>query len=214
MSAAVSTSLSLWKIESDLAELFQMREDAAEAILTAPMETLEDRRGDLALIDTAIADYCRQEIRKVDGVRAVWKHLEDVIANARAEAKLQQKRAWAAEENLERLKANVQAVMESMPWVPGKSKMLEGRTGKLYLKGNGGCQAVHITDETLVPDEFMSITTTMSMQQWNLLVACAGVVQTSNTTIRPALALIGEALLTTPVAGCRLLERGQHLEIR
>ena len=140
----MSPSVSLFKLESDLTELMEMR---AEALTEGSMEAV-------ALFDQSIADYCDAEVRKVDGIREVWRWLENVIMAAGIEIEFQQARKAAAKANLDRLKSNVQAVMESMQWREGKPRKLEGQTGALYLKANGGKQAVTITDEALVPDEY------------------------------------------------------------
>ena len=56
--------------------------------------------------------------------------------------------------------------METIPFPAGKPKKLEGRTGALYLKANGGKQAVEVTDESLVPDELCTVTVTMTLTYW------------------------------------------------
>ena len=68
------------------------------------------------------------------------------------------------------MKDTIKLVMETIPFPEGKSKKLEGRTGALYLKANGGKQAVEIHDESLVPDELCTVTVTFPSALWNVLV--------------------------------------------
>ena len=92
---------------------------------------------------------------------------------AKEEARVQSERSKAWGARLDRLKATCALVMESIPFPAGKPKKLEGRTGALYLKANGGKQAVEVTDESLVPDELCTVTVTMPMDVWKNLCGSA-----------------------------------------
>jgi hypothetical protein len=116
--------------------------------------------------ENRLAELFGEEVRKVDGVRSVWAHLEMVADAAGDEAKRQQDRRRQALAQLDRLKTGVQAVMEAMPWRKGKPRKIEGQTGVLYLKANGGKQAVEVTDEALVPDECCTVNVTMPADLW------------------------------------------------
>ena len=145
--------LSLYQLESQLADLIEMRESAAD-------------EAEIAVLDAAIAQYLRAEVTKVDGVRAFWRHCETMIEAAKRERDAQNMRIQQWQQRLDRLKRTCCMVMEAMPWREGKSKKLEGRTGALLLKTNGGKQAVEITDQSLIPEEFCTVTVTMSLTDW------------------------------------------------
>jgi hypothetical protein len=166
--------LSLYKIETALSDLMQIRDEAFDNLTIAQAEHSEDVQqawvGEIAKIDQAIREYVKREVSKVDGIRAVWKTLQMLETNAAAEAELQHQRSLAYRRNLDRLKEACREVMESMPWREGKPKRIEGGTGSLLLKTNGGKQAVVISDESLVPDELCNVTVTMSADDWEYIV--------------------------------------------
>lgn len=150
----MSLELSLYQLESQLAELVEMREAATS-------------EAEIAALDGVIADYLRAEIGKVDGIRAFWRHCETMIEAAKRERDAQNTRIQTWTGRLDRLKRTCCMVMESMPWrESARSKKLEGRTGALLLKADGGKQAVEITDEALIPDEFKRVTVTLSRSAW------------------------------------------------
>ena len=104
---------------------------------------------------------------KVDmSVRHVWKRIEVLIQEAADEVKLQSKRGQHLKADLERLKDYCQRCMELIEWKQGKPRKLDGRSGYLLLKGNGGRPAVEVYDESLVPDELCTVTVTMTQTQW------------------------------------------------
>src|SRR5882757_1557114 len=128
--------LSLFSIESGLHELFDAWQNA---------ETPEQ----LEAAEVAIRACAEAEVRKVDNIRRYWRACDQMAAAAKHEAATQTERARLWESRRDRLKAVVYAVMDQFGL-----KKLEGQTGQLLLKGNGGKQAVEIHDELLVPDEF------------------------------------------------------------
>lgn len=247
----MSLELSLYTIESDLANLIEMREQAAEEIaeIDSGMSLMTSRQAvivrqgradEISVIDRQIREYVAAEIRKVDGIRGYWRHAELMRDAAKAEADVQALRAKAWDQRLKRLKEMCLTVMEAIPFPPGKPKKLEGRTGSLMLRGNGGKQAVEIHDEALVPDEMKMVTVMISRDQWQLkaalfrdpkIVSCA-----------PSLSLIGAELERAcehcdgapavgtkdecqwcggsgkrgkrGVPGARLAPRGQHVECK
>lgn len=171
-------SESLWNIETRLADLMQARESALDRIIEeesvqVPADTqpakdmvLEACRYDLAKIDEALAEYAQAEVRKVDGIRSMWRYLRDGHAIASAEAEVQHQRAKSFERRLNALKSAVLIAMEMMPWRPDQPKKLEGETGSLMLRGNGGKRPVMISDESLVPDEFKTVTMTITAKAY------------------------------------------------
>ena len=168
----MSLDLSLYQLESQLSELIEMREQSCESLKLAESEgdlpqTIERLNDEVTAIDNAIREYITAEIRKVDGIRAFWRHCELMASAAKEEAEVQTARSKAWKDRLDRLKDMVKLVMETIPFPENKPKKLEGRTGALYLKANGGKQAVEIHDESLVPDELCTVTVTMPQLLWN-----------------------------------------------
>ena len=163
----MSLDLSLYRIEDDLLSLIQWREESAaefDALTIGTPEGLELARAELAeqikVIDDQITLYVGAEVRKVDGIAHHWRNWEAAIAAKKAEAKRLADAAKSDESRLDRLKSAVKAAMESFEWRAGKPRVLEGRLAKLYLKANGGKQAVEIHDASLVPDEYCMVTIT------------------------------------------------------
>ena len=236
----MSLELSLYAIESDLVNLIEMREQVREEL--GADATPEDIAEETAAIDNAIALYIKSEITKVDNIRAFWRHCELMRDAAKEEARVQSDRSKAWGARLDRLKATCALVMESIPFPAGKPKKLEGRTGALYLKANGGKQAVEVTDESLVPDEYKRVRLSMSKASWAMLLQRAGYEPDIEITSEPSLSLIGEALqkpcgrcegtgrheCSIPehkcpecggsghqsVPGCRLSPRSNHVECK
>ena len=153
-------SMSLWNIEQGLADLMEQREEAIEL-----REGADHVRQRLVEIDLAIADYIKAEVKKVDGVRAWWKHLEMMRDAAEDEANAMKYRAQAFDRQLTVLKNAIQITMEEMVF-RGTPRKLEGKTGSISLVGNGGRRPVVITDEALVPDEYRTVTVKMNAELW------------------------------------------------
>ena len=167
-------NLSLYHLAEggDLLELFEMRAEAlveSDKILAAAgpeSSDYGDALGDVKVIDEQITAYMAALPAKVDSVRHVWKRIEVLIQEAADEAKFQQARGQHLKADLERLKDYCQRCMELIEWKPGKPRKLEGHSGAIYLKGNGGRPAVEVYDESLLPEEFKRITVTMSLDLW------------------------------------------------
>ena len=168
------TKLSLWDIESGLHELMEAREEA-------------DATGILA-IDQAILDYIHREIEKVDGVRAYLKHCDIMAKAAREEANRQQERAQRWESRRDRLRTFCLMTLEAF----GR-KRLEGRTGSISIRANGGLRPLVITSEADIPERF-------KIQVVSYQIDKAG------------LRVVLEAGETVP--GAHLEERKNHIEVR
>ena len=203
----MSLDLSLYQLESQLSELIEMREQSCESLKLAESEgdlpqTIERLNDEVTAIDNAIREYITAEIRKVDGIRAFWRHCELMASAAKEEAEVQTARSKAWKDRLDRLKDMVKLVMETIPFPENKPKKLEGRTGALYLKANGGKQAVEIHDELLVPDELCTVTVTYVAAEWKAIekrVAEARPWQPALSNVKvgqrvPSLSLIAERL--------------------
>lgn len=185
--------LSLFDIEAAWMDLIQAREEAES------IGDQKEREEALTAVDNAIAEYVAREVQKVDGIRAVVRRLKIEAADAKAEAERQRVRHKRAEDILERVKHCVQTAMEMV----GK-KRIEGRTGYLLLKGNGGVEPLVIdgwdsekqkwTGETVLPYEYQTITVKMPRNLWSNLISeyndgtmQAGVTEPNNQLIRVAL---------------------------
>lgn len=177
----MSLDLSLFQIEADLRDLYAMREECI-AVIGPPRDEVypvsRDLPSELQLINEAITDYLRAEIKKVDGT-ADFILMLDRLCHEQRERKGSTERCELDRE-IDRLKARrdqlrgvlahikdaVKFVMEGMSWREGKPKKLEGVRHSLTLRGNGGAQPVVVTDESLVPDELCSVTVTMTADLW------------------------------------------------
>jgi len=193
-------NLSLYKLAEggDLLELFEMRAEAEAACSAIGIqdEALDDAMHNLAVVNEAIDTYMVALPAKVDGVRAVWKRIEVLIQEAADEVKFQSRRGQHLKADLDRLKDYCQRCMELIEWKPGKPRKLEGRSGYLLLKANGGRPAVEVTDESLVPGEMATVSIRMLASEWNRLRSSAvslDVVCEVGPRV-PSLSLIAEAL--------------------
>lgn len=149
--------LSLWNIEAELANLLDLREEMAE------------RGEDLTHMDVAIREYVAREVRKVDNIRGYLKHCEMMAGAAKAERDLQATHYQQWLGRMDRLMEACQFVMEAMSWQNGKSRRLDGKTGSLLLKTNGGAQAVVITKPELIPEELVQYEGRISGEAWAAL---------------------------------------------
>lgn len=234
--------MTLWNIEQGLADLMEQRESALAAInescadLNTPIQPFKDATAELARLDLAIAEYIKAEVRKVDGIRSMVKHLEMIRDAAKAEAATMQDRAKAADRQLQVLKSAIQMTMEEMEWREGKPRKLEGKTGSISLKGNGGKQPVVITDEALIPDEYRTVTVKMDHDFWKRITQAlpdlGGIrMVTKEPSIsriaaaleEPCKACNGEGLVACPacggskrngVPGAILAPRSAHIEVK
>ena len=186
-----------------------------EAIVTL-MEAIDEAPDELAreTVSQELRHYVEQEVRKVDSIRAYYKHCEFMASAARQEAAEQAKRsqAWAA--RADRLKHMVYDVMTTFGM-----KKLEGRSGVLMVKGNGGRQLVKVDNPELLDPKYLDYAGVINGAVWERLKReCPWLVQESTDAVRigaaPSLTRIGEALQDGPVAGARLEDRGSHAEIK
>ena len=221
MSTEGRDNLSLYQIEADLQELMAAYSEAEE---DATREAIE----------AGIREYVEREVMKVDGIRSYLRHCEVMADAAKAEAAAQLERSKQWTKRAEKLESACLAVMTQM----GK-KRLEGNTGALVAKKNGGVAPIEITDEMLVPDEFCVAQVEMPWVIWD----CADKVTVgimpehvkvkrvvSNTAIRKSIdltcwacngicseenpcSLCGNSGLAG-VPGARLLERGSSLQVK
>lgn len=188
----MSTGLTLYGIEASILECQELVETA---------ETPAEKKA----AQDALAVYVAQELEKVDNIRAYLRHCARMADAARDEARVQAKRAEAWEERGDRLKEMVKAVMDQR-----QRKRLEGKTGTLRIQGNGGLKPLKVSDESLLPDDLIRVTLTMTLRQFRLLPRDVEygptVFEVDNDAVRAALS-------RGPVAGAHLEERGEHLRV-
>lgn len=153
---AKEPNLNIFKIESELAELMEYRD-------TEDL-TPEERQA----VDNQIAEYVSRELTKVDNLRAYMRHCEVKAAQARAAADIakeefsqQMKRAGSWETRLDYLKGCCLAAMGIL-----KKKRLEGRSGYLLCKGNGGPQMLTVYDVQLLPSSCKTLSLRVSLAEW------------------------------------------------
>lgn len=226
MSAAhVTTELSLWHIEDAISQLMDMREEA-----TDPEE--------IAVIEGELVKYAQQELRKVDNVVGYLKHCAMMEGTAKEEAAAQAERARVWKERAARLKRACQATMET--YTGGERKKLEGRAGVILLKGNGGRQAVTVSDPEMIPEECCDYVGAIPGPVWLKIAAHFEELADVKLMRTPRSALIYEALQRkcevcdgdgkglfsedacpacggsgmAGVPGAHLEPRGQHIEIK
>ena len=213
------SGLSLWNIEQGIADLFERREELLSnpppfgASADDPDETY-DRQ--LMAVDLAIAAYIKAEVQKVDGVRGWWKHLEMMRDAAKDEARIMHDRAQAFDRQLTVLKNAILVTLEEMEFRAGKPRKLEGKTGSISLVGNGGRRPVVITDEALVPDEYLTVTVKMKASSYRKLLVEHPTLEIFASKPEPNLTAIYNALESgmDGVPGAVLAPLGSHVRVK
>ena len=178
-------SLTLWTIEDSLLQLVAAREDAA-----ADVEISEDERRDrLQVIDTALADYIRQEITKADNVRSYLMHCRLMADAARTERAAMEARVrlWEARET--RLKEICIVALDA-----AEKKRVEGKTGSLSVRGNGGLQPLVVDQPEMLPDEVCVWAGTVGPAVWRKIQMLAITDPATKLERQPSNAAIREAL--------------------
>ncbi len=185
------TTATLWDIEQSVAQLLALLDDP---------EIAEDER---AVAVAELERWVCAEVRKVDAIRAVLRNCDQreaealaAVADARKELEIQRARAAVFSNRRDRIKAMCMAAMGAM----GLRK-IEGKTGRLRIQANGGKQALRITNEPLVPDEYRTFTFRLAAPAWQRL--------QRNLTGDPML----RAMLATAVSGIDEAKLRAALEI-
>lgn len=200
----MSTDLSLWRIDETLAQLLSLREE-----MTADGENIAE-------VEKQIAEYMQALPAKVSGVCAMFRMWKSQQAAIKAEEDRLHELRKRVEANEARLKEYCAYVLEQQPEPKKGCKKLIGADGsQLMLKGNGGLEPLQI-DESVLPDDYREVTVRMPLEMWRDISktfaaeSWAKIVDQGpdNTAIRAAIQQHGG------IPGARLLERGQHLEIR
>jgi DNA repair exonuclease SbcCD ATPase subunit len=131
--------------------------DHLEALFNT-LEMTEEGSPERVALESDIAHYLEQEIRKVDNVAGYIAHCEAQQQFAADEVKRLQDRKRSWEKRQERLEGYVLRVMDTS----GRER-LEGRTNTLLRKQ---CPpSVEVTDQSLVPQEYIRITVMESVDK-------------------------------------------------
>lgn len=211
----VRDNLSLYQIEEGLQELMAAYSEAEDDVTRAAIEE-------------GIREYVQREVTKVDSIRSYLRHCEVMAVAAKCEADSQMERSRAWKKRAEKLEAACLGTMVNMG-----AKRLEGSTGALVVKKNGGVAPLDITEPSIIPDEYCTATVKLPYNEWRVLCEDQGLSyakvsrEISNTAVRKALeapcwlcdgkgggcsSCGGSGKQGVP--GARLLERGSHLEVR
>lgn len=156
----MSQSLTLFDIEKALVELLDARDHP----------DMDD--AGRAAVDLQIKDWTAAELTKCDNIRAFLRNADNMIAGHKEEAARQLQLAASWESQRDYLKGCIKGAMEAA----GKTKV-DGRTGSISLRTAGGKQAVEITSDSLLPDEFCMFTLTMPGAAWEALKMIQGAIQ-------------------------------------
>ncbi len=200
----LTQSQSLFQLEHELVELMALREEMAEA------------GEDLAACDQQIQEYVQKTIRKVDNVRSYLRHCEVMGHAAEVESHRLDQLAKLWGNRRDRLKDICRSVMEHFG-----IKRIEGQTGSLSLRGNGGFAPLTITDEALLPDEMCDYIGPVAGEDLVTIVKCLApndrnivLAALRKLERHPNKGRIREALKRGPVAGVREDPRGVSLVVR
>lgn len=144
-------AMSLFKIEAELLQLMQLREETAADADMTPAEIAESMKA----IDQAIEEYVKREVQKADGIAAYLRECEARAETLAKEAKRLMATAAAWDKRRELVENVTRAAMQSM----GK-KLIEGGNSTLKLAKNPA--SVEVVQPDLVPDDYMRIKVTMT----------------------------------------------------
>lgn len=148
--AAIDTrGPSFFAIEEALAELMRAREEVEDP-------------DEVKAVEATIAEYFAREVAKVDGIRDYYRMCEMAAAAHAEEAERQRVAAAVWERRAEIVKEAAGRALEAS----GK-RVVEGKRGKISIKGNGGKLPVLIPVEDLVPDEYARFEVRMKGSIWS-----------------------------------------------
>lgn len=203
------SNLTLWEIEKGIVELFDARDEA---------DTPEAQRA----CEQAIAEYFAREVSKVDAIRGLYKHFDALAVAARQEARDIATRAQIFERRCDSIKEMAKVVMEAN----GLTR-LEGRSGRLLLKGNGGLQPLEVTDPAQVPDECCKMVGWLGADMWAELIRFYEMTENGQQPVffeagvdyKLERVVDNDRTRTVieqegGVPGARLGERGKHVEVK
>jgi hypothetical protein len=209
--------LSLFKIETELDELLDLREQVTEELheyqtkFALPNESLEQS---LAAIDTQIDSYLKREARKVNGIASTIQSFDSAAALLKAEADRLYTRSQAFSNRAQRIK---QRCCEVMRQTLGDRAKLETPEHTLRVQRNGGLAPLVINSEGNLPQSLRKVTVTMSLADWEVLKNTTKMQWDFTPLVsqpEPNISAIRESLeKNSSFLGCYLGERGFHLRV-
>lgn len=217
-------NLTLMQIETELLELCQLRDELAAEVQVSE-EGAAERNAALEAVDAQIEAYVQREVQKADNIAGFLRECKGRAAALKAEEERLRAKRKRWEENEQRVKDRVAEVlaMQVDPQAIAAAhqnqvlKRVNGRTSELKLCKSPG--SVEVTDMSLLPDQYKSVTVTLPLSRWEDVLdalldagkdaAWSGVAPEP----QPDKRAIAAALKAGPVPGARLVEDSVHLRI-
>lgn len=197
------SDLSLFQIESELAELVDLRDQTANDPDLKPSEIDEA----LQAINGQITAYIEREVRKVDGISHYVRECETRAEVLREEAKRLKTLADTWEARGERISDITLHVMQMLGL-----KKLRGRLGELTIKSNP--PSVDVRQPDLVPDHLQRVKVTLALDTWKIIVAKFPQLAGERGDAEPSKTAIKEELKRGSVPGCELVTDKVRLEVK
>lgn len=212
-------SLTLYEIKSELAELIAVQEQAEDCLKDAPLYdrlTEDDKKelqAELDRCNEAIRLYLHEERHKTDNIIRYIAEQEASAEAARSEALRLTRVADVRDNRAKRVKDMCLGIMLAFG-----EKRLEGRLGSLIVKGNGGVQALDVTDVDSVPNPLCDYQGYIEGSLWLAIRGACPWIDELLDSVRMTRVVnqsrVRKALAAAAVQGVELKPRGVHLEIR
>lgn len=151
-------SLTLYDIESKLAELLQIEASIKED----PDITPEDQSKALAAINQEINDYFAREVKKVDNIANAIRAYTFAADEVDAEITRLEDRRRALVATADRIKQSTINAMQAH-----RIKRVETPTNVLRIQANGGLAPLIVDDPTKLNVKFLKAAVYMPLQLWN-----------------------------------------------
>lgn len=212
-------NLTLYAIQTELVELFELRDEVAAEVRVTEADRQQQAES-LAAIDQSIAEYVKREVTKVDNTAGFLRECESRAKMLRAEEQriaAMRKRWEDREERVKKYVAEVLAIQllpETIEMASQNSvlRRLNGRTSELKLCKSPA--SVEVTDESLLPDELVTITATMPLSEWRDVEVVLPEGTACTFQAHPdKRAIAAELKRGEPVPGARLINDNVHLRI-
>lgn len=150
-------SLTLYDIESKLAELLQIEDSIKED----PDITPEDQAKALAAINQEINDYFAREVKKVDNIANAIRAYTFAADEVDAEITRLEDRRRALIATADRIKQSTINAMQAHG-----IKRVETPTNVLRIQANGGLAPLIVDDPTKLEVKFLKVALHMPMHLW------------------------------------------------
>jgi Siphovirus Gp157 len=157
----MTSTLSLYRIETELLELMRLREETAQN----PDATPQEAAAEMQAIDKQITEYVHREVAKVDGIAAYLRECETRAAVLKAEAKRIAAQADAWTERGEHLEEVTLRVMQMIG-----ATQLDGTTSTFKVRKNP--PSVEVVQPELLPDTHQRVTVTMTGEMYRRIIRC------------------------------------------